>query len=125
MDKKALKNLLIIFVVYSLSLLFIGRQLSFIPQIKFGGEVRLKTSDLRKDVLEKFLKHEKGSWSIYYKDLTTGEEFGIDENRMATAASLNKMPIVAYLYNRAGAGKIDLEDKISVQKEGVQDYGTG
>ena len=125
MDKKALKNLLIIFVVYSLSLLFIGRQLSFIPQIKFGGEVRLKTSDLRKDVLEKFLKHEKGSWSIYYKDLTTGEEFGIDENRMATAASLNKMPIVAYLYNRAGAGKIDLEDKISVQKEDVQDYGTG
>ncbi len=127
MDKNALKNLIIIFIIYSLSLLFIGRQLGFIPQIKFGGgkKSNVAASDLRKNVLSKYLKGESGSYSIYYKDLATGEEFGIDENRMSTAASLNKMPIVAYLYNRAGAGKIDLEDKIVIQKDDIQDYGTG
>ena len=127
MDKNALKNLIIVFVIYSLSLLFIGRQLSFIPQIKFGGgkKINAAASDLRKNVLSKFLKGESGSYSIYYKDLVSGEEFGIDENRMSTAASLNKMPIVAYLYNRAGKGKINLEDKIVIQKDDIQDYGTG
>lgn len=128
MNKDLLRNVIIAFVVYSLSLLFIGKQLGFIPQIKLGENKKVlgaNTSDLRKNVLEKFLKGERGSWSIYYKDLTTGQEFGIDENRVTTAASLNKMPIVAYLYSLAGKGKIDLEDKISIQKEDMQDYGTG
>lgn len=127
MNKEILRNLLIIFAVYSLLLIFIGRQLSFIPQIKFGGHNKTVSaaSTLRKSVLGKFLKGENGSYSIYYKDLVTGEEFGIDENRMSTAASLNKMAIVSYLYHEAGAGKIDLEDKISVQKDDIQDYGTG
>ena len=124
MDRKVIKNFLILVFVYSLILLFIGRQLTFLPQIQLGAE-RLKTSDLRKNVLEKFLKEEKGSYSIYYKDLNTGEEFGIDENKVQTGASLNKLPIVAFLYSEAGKGKQDLEDQIVVQKADIQDYGTG
>ena len=117
------KKLIIAFVVYSIILLFVGRQLSFIPEIRFDSEARAE--DIRKNVLEKFLKEEKGSYSIYYKDLTTGQEFGINENRVLTAGSLNKLLIISYLYNLASDNKIDLEDKITIQKKDIQDYGTG
>jgi len=118
-----LKNI-IWFVIYSIVLLFVGRNLLFLPQIIFP-EKKPQTQDLRKDVLEKFLKGEKGSYSIYYKDLKTGQEFGIDENKVQTAASLNKVPIVSFLYNQAAHGRQDLEDKIVIQKDDIQDYGTG
>src|SRR3989344_8211261 len=117
------KNLTIVLVVYSIVLLFVGRQLSFLPQIKFGS--REAAEDIRKNVLEKFLKGEKGSYSIYYKDLATGQEFGINENKVLTAGSLNKLLIISYLYNLARDNKINLADKITIQKKDIQDYGTG
>ena len=119
-----IKKIIIAFVVYSIILLFVGRQLSFLPQIRFG-DVRLTTSDLRKNVLQKFLKEEEGFYSIYYKDLKTGQEFGINENKVLTGASLNKLLIISYLYNLARDKKINLEDKITIQKKDIQDYGTG
>lgn len=128
MDRNIINKVIIGFVVYSLLLLFIGRNLSFIPQIKFGGaKVTQATAvdDIRKNVLEKFLKTQKGSYSVYYKNLTTGESFGVEENTVRTAASLNKLPIVAYLYNQAARNRQDLEDEIVVQEDDIQDYGTG
>lgn len=124
-DRNILRNVIIIFLVYSAALLFIGRQMSFIPEIKFGKVEKVVADDIRKSVLEKFLKAEKGSYSVYYKNLATGEEFGIDENKVQTAASLNKLPIVAYLYSEAGKGRMDLESRITVQEADIQDYGTG
>jgi beta-lactamase class A len=52
-------------------------------------------------------------------------EFGIDENKVQTAASLNKLPIISYLYSEAGKGKQNLEEQIIIQKDDIQDYGTG
>ena len=109
------KKLAIALVVYSVILLFVGRQLSFLPQIKFDSSKT--TEDIRKNVLGKFLKGEEGTYSIYYKDLKTGEKFGIDENKVVTAASLNKVLIISYLYSLAKDKKIDLEDKITIQKK--------
>lgn len=123
MDKKVFANLLFIIAIYSIILLFIGRQLTFLPV--FGGDKKIAASDLKKSVLEKYLKNEKGSFSIYYKNLNTGDEFGVDENKVQTAASLNKLPIVSYLYSEAGKGRVDLEDQIVIQKADIQDYGTG
>lgn len=123
MDRTAVKNFIIFTLIYSLLLLFVGRQLAFIPQINFFQKPN--ASDLRKDVLAKVLKKEPGSYSIYFKDLTTGQDFGINENEVLTAASLNKLPIVAYMYNLANKGKINLEDSVVIQKDDIQDYGTG
>ncbi|MBI4092111.1 MAG: serine hydrolase [Candidatus Levybacteria bacterium] len=117
------KKLIIALVVYSIILLFVGRQLPFIPEMRFGSGTQAE--DLRKNVLEKFLREEKGSYSIYYKDLKTGQEFGINENKVLTAGSLNKLLIISYLYSLAGDNKINLEDKITIQKKDIQDYGTG
>ncbi|HVZ67092.1 MAG TPA: serine hydrolase [Patescibacteria group bacterium] len=125
MDKHIFTKIIGAFLIYSLLLLFVGRQLNFIPQIHFGSKKVVTTQDTRKQVLDKFLKGEKGEYSIYYKNLKTGEEFGIDENKVQTAASLNKLPYVAYLYNQAGKGKINLQDQITIQKDDIQDYGTG
>lgn len=121
---KLIRNLIVAFVIYSVILLFIGRNLYFLPEIKFGSN-KTQAEDIRKNVLEKFLKKEKGSYSVYYKDLKTGQEFGINENKLLTAASLNKLLIVSYLYNLARESQINLEDKITIQKEDIQDYGTG
>ncbi|MEK6846623.1 MAG: serine hydrolase, partial [Nanoarchaeota archaeon] len=111
-------------MVYSIILLFVGRQLSFLPQIKLGSD-KSNAQDIRKKVLEKFLKEEKGSYSVYYKDLKTGQEFGVNENKVLTGGSLNKLLIISYLYNLARDNKINLDDKITIQKKDIQDYGTG
>lgn len=118
------KNAIIAFVIYSILLLFIGRNLSFLPTLDFRGDEQ-KAGDLRKNVIEKFLKEEHGTYSIYYKDLKTGQEFGINENKILTAGSLNKLLIISYLYKQAADNKINLEDKIVIQKNDIQDYGTG
>ncbi|KKR49736.1 MAG: Beta-lactamase class A-like protein [Candidatus Levybacteria bacterium GW2011_GWA2_40_16] len=123
-SEKMIKKLIIAFVIYSIVLLLLGRNLAFLPQFDFRSDQK-KTQALRKNVIGKFLKTIKGTYSIYYKDLKTGEEFGIDENKVLTAASLTKVLIIAYLYNQANKGKINLEDKIVIQKDDIQDYGTG
>lgn len=115
---------IILFLIYTLLILFIGKQISIIPQINFKTDVK-KTEDFKKNVLLKFLNAEKGNYSIFFKDLKTNTSFGVNENQVLTGASLNKLVIIAYLYSLAEKGKIDLEDKISVQKEDIQDYGTG
>ncbi len=124
MDRNTLKNFIIIIVVYTLFVLFIGRQLTFIPQIKLARPAP-KISTAQKETIQKLLKSTPGSYSIYYKDLNSGNEFGIDEHKLLTAASVNKLPIAAYLYSLAYRGKINLEDTVVVQKDDIQDYGTG
>lgn len=115
---------IIFFLIYTIIILFIGKQLSFIPQMNFKSADK-KTEDNKKNVLLKFLKDEKGNYSIFFKDLKTNTSFGINENQVLTGASLNKLVIIAYMYNLAQKGKIDLDEKIVVQKEDIQDYGTG
>ncbi|MFH0864139.1 MAG: serine hydrolase [Candidatus Gottesmanbacteria bacterium] len=66
-----------------------------------------------------------GTWAIYYYDLTTNQNFGINQTMIFNAASVNKIPILASLYYLADKGEINLEEKITLQKADIQDYGTG
>ncbi|KKQ35126.1 MAG: Peptidoglycan-binding domain 1 protein [Microgenomates group bacterium GW2011_GWA2_37_6] len=108
--------------VFAIFFIFLGRHLTFLPTInlsmKQGGE------QLKENV-EKIIKNKKGFYSVYYKDLKTGELFGIDENQIETGASVNKLPIITALYLLDKKGKLSLDDKVTIQKEDVQDYGTG
>lgn len=126
--RNLIKKLIITFVVYSIALLFIGRHMTFLPTVSLIGKNEAEVevvNEINREVLDKFLAAEDGTYSIYYKDLNTGEELGIDENKVLTAASLNKIIIAAYLYKLAGEDEIDLEDKITVTDDDIQDYGTG
>lgn len=103
----------------------IGRQLSFLPAISPITNTSAKDTELiREDVVE-FLKTQKGQFTVFYEDLKSGEKFGIQENTVLTAASLNKVGIIGYLYHLAGKKEINLEDQIVIQSEDIQDYGTG
>lgn len=108
--------------VFAVFLLILGRNLSFLPVINLS--MNTKEVDAQNDV-QKIIKGKGGSYSVYYKDLKTGKNFGIDENQINTGASVSKVPIVAALYYLAKQGKVDLDQRVTINKEDVQDYGTG
>ena len=115
----------IIFLFYSFFLLTLGRNLLFIPTINIGGEKKGKEAEvIRVEVIE-FLKSQKGEYSVYYEDLKSGDNFSIYGSTILTGASLNKLPVVGYLYYLASKKKIDLQETIVIQKSDIQDYGTG
>lgn len=114
-----------IFLFYSFFLIIIGRNLSFIPQIHLENTSAPKDPEFIRQKIADFIKTQSGEYSIFYEDLNTGDTFGIHENSILTGASMNKLPIVGYLYSLASKKEIDLQEKIVLQKEDLQDYGTG
>lgn len=65
------------------------------------------------------------NYSVYVKDFNSDFVMGINESVIFTAASVNKIPIVAALYYYAGKGEIDLDERVTVQSADIQDFGTG
>lgn len=112
------------FIAYTLLLLIIGRNLSFLPLL--GSPPKTQTEDTAlKEKVQKLLKEQKGNYGVSFKDLKTGNYFGINQEMMMTAASVNKVPIIAVLYYLENKGKINFNDQVTLQKEDIQDYGTG
>jgi len=70
-------------------------------------------------------KNTGGTSSVYIYDINKKQGFGINENMVLTAASVNKVAILAALYYLAGREEIDLEKEIILQQKDIQDYGTG
>ncbi len=114
-----------IILFYSFFLIVLGRNLLFIPEIRLGGGSTTKEPEVIRDDLINLLKKEKGNFNIYYEDLKTGETFSIYANTVTTAASMNKLPVVGYLYHLASKKEIDLQETIIIQESDIQDYGTG
>src|SRR3989344_6834036 len=108
--------------VFAIFFIFLGRHLTFLPLINLSMK---QGSEKIKEEVQKITKDKKGFYSIYYKDLKNNESFGIDEKQLHTGASVNKLPIIAALYLLDKEGKLSLDDKITIQKEDVQDYGKG
>ncbi len=115
----------VIFLFYSFFLLILGRNLLFIPAISIGGDTKTKEPEEIRDDIVEYLKTQKGDFSVYYEDLTTSDNFSIHGNSVVTAASLNKLPVVAYLYHLASKDEIDLQETVVIQESDIQDYGTG
>lgn len=66
-----------------------------------------------------------GNWGIYFYDLQTGEELGINQHQIFTAASVNKVPIILDVLQASEKGAIALDDKYYLKSVDIQDYGTG
>lgn len=111
-------------LIYTIIVLLIGRNLSFLPRFYTAQSVKSATTSLEKE-LKEFVKSKPGTYSIYYKDLHSDATIDILSNQVYTGASINKTYIIAVLYNLAKDNKIDLNQRIVVQKEDIQDYGTG
>lgn len=114
-------------IVFIFVILLIGRNLTFLPKFdlfSYQENKTNKTDEIKTQIKEIILK-QKGSYSVYFFDLNSGDSFGINDKQIHTAASLNKMPIIAVLYYLVNKGVLDLDEKITLQKEDIQDYGTG
>ncbi len=80
------------------------------------GQSKLKMEDLKQKISEELAKH-KGSYAIAFKDLKTGEEFGINEHETFHAASTMKMPVMIEVFKQASQGKFKLTDSITIKNE--------
>lgn len=115
---------LITIIVYTLLMLAIGRNLSFLPRFA-GPSQKTENTLFLKNAIQTQLALQKGTYSVYYANFTSNASLGINENQIFTAASVNKIPIVAVLYFLAQKGKVNLDQKLTIQETDIQDYGTG
>jgi beta-lactamase class A len=111
-------------IVYTILVLLIGRNLSSLPRFTVLSNPQHYATELQAQT-KKIIAGKKGSYGIYYADLTTGQHFGINEHQMFTAASVNKVPIIAVLYYLENKGKLNFDEQITLQQSDIQDYGTG
>lgn len=91
------------------------------PQL-FGR--KKKPEDLGKR-LTKEIDDTWKNYSLYIKDYNSDFALGINESVIYTAASVNKIPILAALYYFVQNGDIDLDKSVTLQAADIQDYGTG
>lgn len=119
---------LLTIVLYTLIVLLIGRNLPMLPRFSV-----FSTPQQAQDRFVYELKRETkrqtdaatGNYGVFYADITKPYAFGLNHKEIFTAASVNKVPIVAVLYHLDHKGKLDLDEKITIQKNDMQLYGTG
>ena len=112
-------------VIFTIVVLLIGRNLTFLPRFTLFSNPKNETLALKNQIKE-LIGKQKGNYSVYFADLdNTHQSFGLNEHEVYIAASLNKLPIIAFLYYLAGEGKFDLNEKVTIQEDDIQDYGTG
>ncbi len=58
-----------------------------------------------------------GHLGFYYKNLTTGLEFGVREEEAYLAASVIKLPLFLHVLKQSAEGKLSLQDRLSVTEE--------
>lgn len=111
-------------IVYTFVILLIGRNIVSLPRLTLFAGKESYMPALKKEV-QNIIKGKKGNYGIFFADLIDNQTFGINEKEIFTAASVNKVPIIATLYYLENKGKINLDQQITLQKEDIQDYGTG
>ena len=58
-----------------------------------------------------------GHVGFYYKNLVTGQEFGIREEETFLAASVIKLPLYLHVLERIGAGEMDPCEKLTIPQD--------
>ncbi len=80
------------------------------------------------DLADKVNNTINGAWSdysVYVEDYDSDFVMGLSETETFTAASVNKVPILAALYYQSQGGTLDMNKVITLQQDEIQDYGTG
>lgn len=90
-----------------------------------GFKPNLKNKDGLKESINLLLKDLNGTYGIFWQNLNTGDSFGINENELFTAASVNKIPIMVNFYQQVELGKLKTDDIYVLKWADVQDFGSG
>jgi len=91
-------------------------------QISFNGgqtgwvdSQSVTTNNPQMVVLQKLLnqKYSDSKYSIYVKDLESGNVIGVNQNEKMYSASLSKLPILYWVQKRINKGEINLSDNLT------------
>ena len=97
-----------------------GKKTTFLQFFKKG-----KNPDVLKERIKQTVNNEWTNYSVLVKDLHSDFSAGINDSLIYNAASVNKVPILAAIYDKAKQGEIDFDKIITLQSDDIQDYGTG
>lgn len=86
---------------------------------------RTKNPETLRNIIREAIGDTWKNYSLYVKDFTSDFILGVNEEVMYPGASINKIPILSVLYFLAQQGEVNLDEVITLQKEDIQDYGTG
>lgn len=100
-----------------------GTIISPIPEEQ-KGRAKISPDELRRKV-QQAVNNRWKNYSVYVQDFNSPFAMGINETVIFTAASVNKVPIIAAVYYYAGKGEIDLDERVTIQAKDIQDFGTG
>lgn len=59
----------------------------------------------------------EGKVGIYFEDIQTGEKISINADRVFSAASTVKIPLVSFLFQKVSEGKISLNDSVELSEK--------
>lgn len=86
--------------------------------------VRKDPADLKKQI-QSAVGDTFKNYSVYVVDEHSNFSMGINESEQFTAASVNKIPILAAIYDQEQRGSVNFDQVITLQQNDIQDYGTG
>lgn len=95
------------------------------PSKSFSFFQKKKNPDELADKVNNAINGAISDYSVYVEDYTSDFVMGLSESEIFTAASVNKVPILAALYEKTKDGSVDLDKTITLQQNEIQDYGTG
>ncbi len=92
--------------------------------IENPNDVIINFAGLRTE-LTSYLENQNIQGSLYFEYLPTGTSVRVQGDEELVAASLMKIPVVMELYRTAELGRIDLDKKVPLQREWLDDkFGT-
>jgi len=68
---------------------------------------------------------QRGRYALCVLDIASQQTYGFDADTQSDAASLNKVVILAVIYQQAAMSRIDLDRIVTTTPDDIQDYGTG
>lgn len=90
-----------------------------------GFEPDLTDLEAIEQSIKSLIQDLRGEYGVYFYHLEEKKAFGINEDKVFTAASVNKIPIITAFYQQVEKGKLNEDDTYKLKAEDIQDYGTG
>ncbi|QGP91316.1 Beta-lactamase enzyme family protein [Neomoorella glycerini] len=75
--------------------------------------------------IQEFLADKPGTYGVYFKDLISGQSFGINADTPLPAASTVKLPAVLYINHLVAAGNLDWQQKLTYNSATDYQGGSG
>lgn len=75
----------------------------------------IDTNGLRTEISKEFAKQQTGVFAVAFKDITTGQQFFINEHESYHAASTMKTPVLVETFKQAAAKKFSIADSVIVK----------